>query len=192
MASKESTFTNMVLTLFIVTLAASTALGVIYELTKEPIAEAKARKKNMAIQKVVPDYTNQPNDESYEVTVDGYDLTLFPAKMDGKLVGVAVSTITNKGYSGTIRLMVGFKANGTINNISVLEHAETPGLGDKITKSKSTWSKQFNEKNPDDFQLKVTKDGGDVDAITAATISSRAYCDAVKRAYKAFKKGGNQ
>jgi len=192
MASKESTFTNMVLTLFIVTLAASTALGFIYELTKEPIAEAKARKKNMAIQKVVPDYTNKPNDESYEVKVDGYNLTLYPAKKEGKLVGMAVSTITNKGYSGTIRLMVGFKANGTINNISVLEHAETPGLGDKITKSKSSWSKQFNQKNPDDFQLQVKKDGGDVDAITAATISSRAYCDAVQRAYKAFKKGGNQ
>ncbi len=192
MASKESTFTNMVLTLFIVTLAASTALGFIYELTKKPIAEAKARKKNMAIQKVVPDYANSPNKESYEVKVDDYNLTLYPAKKDGKLVGVAVSTITQKGYSGTIRLMVGFKANGTINNISVLEHAETPGLGDKITKSKSNWSKQFNRKNPEDFQLKVNKDGGDVDAITAATISSRAYCDAVQRAYKAFKKGGNQ
>ena len=190
--AKQSTFTNMVLTLFIVTLLASTALGFIYELTKNPIAEAKLEKKNAAIQKVVPDYTNQPNDESYEVEVDGYTLTLYPAKAERKLVGVAVSTITSKGFSGEIRLMVGFNPDGTINNISVLEHAETPGLGDKMEKGKSEWSNQFNQKDPEDFKLDVKKDGGDVDAITAATISSRAYCDAVERAYKAFKKGGNK
>jgi electron transport complex protein RnfG len=190
--AKESTFTNMVVTLFVVTLAASTALGFVYELTKGPIAEAKLKKKNMAIQKVVPEYTNQPNDEAYKVEIEGDSLTLYPAKKDGELVGVAVSTITHKGFSGDFRLMVGFKADGTINSISVLEHAETPGLGDKMEKDKADWSNQFNNKYPGDFQLKVKKDGGDVDAITAATITSRAYCDAVQKAYKAFKKGGNQ
>jgi len=190
--AKESNFKNMVLTLFIVTLAASTALGFVYELTKGPIAEAKARKKNMAIQKVVPEFTNHPNKESYQVEVDGDSLTIYPAKKDGEIVGMAISTYTMKGYSGNIRLMVGFKSDGTINNISVLEHAETPGLGDKITKSKTDWSTQFNNKNPENFTIKVKKDGGDVDAITAATISSRAYCDAVQRAYKAFKKGGDR
>jgi electron transport complex protein RnfG len=190
--AKQSTFTNMVLTLFIVTLLASTALGFIYELTKGPIAEAKLRKKNMAIQQVVPDYTNQPNDEAYQVEVDGDSLTLYPAKKDGQLVGVAVATVTHQGFSGDIRLMVGFKPDGTINNISVLDHAETPGLGDKMEKSKADWSLQFNNKNPEDFQLDVRKDGGDVDAITAATITSRAFCDAVDKAYKAFKKGGNK
>jgi electron transport complex protein RnfG len=88
--------------------------------------------------------------------------------------------------------MVGFKPDGTIHNISVLDHAETPGLGSKIEKSSSSWSEQFNGKNPTDFQLQVRKDGGDVDAITAATISSRAYCDAVQKAYKAFQKGGHK
>jgi len=182
----------MVLTLFLVTLAASATLGFIYELTKEPIAQAKLRKKNAAIQKVVPRFTNQPNNESYQVAVEGDSLTLYPAKQDGKLVGVAVSTFTTKGYSGEIRLMVGFNPDGTIHNISVLEHQETPGLGDKIEKSKSDWSRQFNGQQPGDFQVKVQKDGGDVDAITAATISSRAYCDAVRRAYQAFQKGGLQ
>ncbi len=182
----------MVLTLFLVTLAASTALGFIYELTKQPIAESKMRKKNAAIQKVVPEYSNQPNSEAYQVGVNGDSLMVYPAKQDGKLVGVAISSFTTKGYSGRIRVMVGFKPDGTIENISVLQHQETPGLGDKIDKSKSDWSQQFNGKNPSDFQLKVTKDGGDVDAITAATISSRAYCDAVERAYQAFKKGGLQ
>ena len=86
--------------------------------------------------------------------------------------------------------MVGLLPDGSINNISVLEHKETPGLGDKMQKSKSTWSDQFNGKNPANYKLKVTKDGGDVDAITAATISSRAYCDAVQRAYDTFKSNG--
>ena len=87
--------------------------------------------------------------------------------------------------------MVGFLPDGTIRNISVLEHAETPGLGDKMEKKKSSWSEQFNGKNPESYKLQVTKDGGSVDAITAATISSRAYADAVDRAYKAYKKNSN-
>ncbi|MCF8336079.1 MAG: RnfABCDGE type electron transport complex subunit G [Bacteroidales bacterium] len=190
MANKESTFTNMVLTLFIVTLAASTTLGFIYELTREPIAKAKLRKKNMAIRQVVPEFSNQPNNDSYKVAVEGDSLQIYPAEQDGELVGLAVSSFTDQGFSGRIRIMVGFKSDGTINNISVLEHAETPGLGDKIEKAKSDWSTQFNGKNPENFDLQVQKDGGDVDAITAATISSRAYCDAVQRAYKAFQKGG--
>ena len=192
MANKESTFTNMVVTLFIVTLAASTTLGFVYELTREPIAEAKVRKQNMAIRNVVPKFSNQPSQESYEVAVEGDSLTIYPAEEDGDLVGMAVTSFTNKGYSGEIRLMVGFKPDGTIHNISVLNHAETPGLGSKIEKSSSSWSEQFNGKNPADFQLQVKKDGGDVDAITAATISSRAYCDAVQKAYKAFQKGGQK
>ena len=179
----------MVLTLFIVTLAASTTLGFIYELTREPIAEAEMRKKNMAIRQVVPEFSNQPNEESYKVAVDGDSLEVYPAEQNNELVGLAVSSFTDQGFSGRIRIMVGFKPDGTINNISVLQHAETPGLGDKIEKSKSEWSTQFNGKNPEQFSLQVQKDGGDVDAITAATISSRAYCDAVQRAYKAFQKG---
>ncbi|MFP4525140.1 MAG: RnfABCDGE type electron transport complex subunit G [Bacteroidales bacterium] len=190
--AKESTFSNMVLTLFLVTLFASTALGFIYELTKGPIEKAKLEKKNMAIQQVVPEYDNNPNDEAYEVEVDDATLTLYPAKKEDKTVGVAVETFTTKGFSGEFRLMVGFNDDGTINNISVLEHAETPGLGDKMESDKSDWSEQFYNKSPEEFNLAVKGDGGDVDAITAATITSRAYCDAVERAYKAFKKGGNQ
>ena len=109
-----------------------------------------------------------------------------------KLIGTAVSTFTNQGFSGEIKLMVGFLPDGTIHNISVLEHKETPGLGDKMQKSKSDWSVQFNGKDPANFQLLVTKDGGDVDAITASTISSRAFCDAVQRAYNAYMEGGKK
>ena len=141
---------------------------------------------------VVPEFDNEPGNESYTMEIDGGTLIFFPAKKDGELVGTAVSTFTNKGFSGNIKIMVGLLPDGTINNISVLEHKETPGLGDKMSKSKSTWSVQFNGKNPADFRLKVTKDGGDVDAITASTISSRAFCDAVDRAYNAYMEGGKK
>jgi len=192
MAKKESNFKNMVLTLFMVTFIASAALGYIYEITKEPIAASKLAKQNNAIKQVVPEFNNEPGKESYKMGVDGDTLEFFPAKNDGELVGTAVSTFTNKGFGGNIKIMVGFLPDGTIHNISVLEHKETPGLGDKMQKSKSEWSVQFNGKNPADYKLKVSKDGGDVDAITASTITSRAFCDAVERAYNAYMEGGKK
>lgn len=192
MAKKESTFISMVLTLFMVTFIASAALGYLYEVTKGPIAESKLAKQNNAIMQVVPEFDNEPGKEVYSMDVDGGTLEFFPAKKNGELVGTAVSTFTNNGFSGNFKIMVGFLSDGTIHNISVLEHKETPGLGDKMQKSKSNWSVQFNGENPADFKLKVTKDGGDVDAITASTISSRAFCDAVDRAYKAYMEGGKK
>ena len=86
--------------------------------------------------------------------------------------------------------MVGLLADGSISNTAVLAHKETPGLGDKMDIAKSDFPAQFIGKNPAEFKLSVTKDGGDVDAITAATISSRAFCDAVERAYITLKNNG--
>ena len=120
---------------------------------------------------------------------DGDDsLRMNLASQDGKLVGVAVNTYTNKGFGGRIDAMVGFLPDGSIYNTSILSLKETPGLGTKLDKKKSNFPDQFIDKNPADFKLKVKKDGGDVDAITAATISSRAFCDAVQRAYDTFEK----
>lgn len=188
MAKKESTLTNMVLTLFFVTLGASTILGFVYEFTKGPIAAAKLARKNAAIKIVVPEFTNNPGIEFYKaMSTDGLDsLVFYPAIKDSILVGVAVETITKNGFTGKIKLMVGFLPDGTINEIAVLEHKETPGLGDKMQRNKSDFHVQFQGKKPGEFKLSVKKDGGDVDAITASTISSRAYCEAVERAYKTF------
>jgi electron transport complex protein RnfG len=186
MAKKESTFGNMVFVLFIVSFISSAALGIVYEFTKEPIRMVDIKKMNDAIQSVVPEFNNEPADESYKTPSDGDSLTFYPAKVDGNLVGTAVETYTMKGFSGLIRLMVGFAPDGTITNIAVLEHKETPGLGDKIDKAKSNFPLQFEGKNPASFKLAVKKDKGDVDAITASTISSRAFCDAVNRAYNSY------
>jgi Na+-translocating ferredoxin:NAD+ oxidoreductase subunit G len=189
MAKIESSFKNMLLSLTLISIGASAALGYVYEFTKTPIELTRLNKKLEAIKMVVPEFNNNPNDEMYKLpTGEGDSLEIYPARKDNNIVGYAVKTYTNNGFSGYIGLMAGFKPDGSINNITVLEHKETPGLGTKMTDA--GFKGQFNGKNPADFRLKVKKDGGQVDAITAATISSRAFCDAVQRAYNTLKKGG--
>ncbi|MBU0468524.1 MAG: RnfABCDGE type electron transport complex subunit G [Candidatus Omnitrophica bacterium] len=192
MAKKESTFINMVATLFLVTFISSAAVGYVYEVTKEPIEQAKLEKKTTAIRAVVSDFDNDPIAEAYTINSSVGLLSCYPAKQGDKLVGTAIEAITNKGFGGTIKLMVGLLASGVIKDIAVLEHKETPGLGDKMDKSKSDFSLQFIGKDPAKTKLSVSKDGGDINAITAATISSRAFCDAVQRAYTSYMEEGKK
>jgi len=189
MARIESSLRNMLLSLTLISLGASAALGFVYELTKDPIEASKLRKKIEAIKLVVPEFNNNPDEEMYMLpTGEGDSLEVYPAKIDGKLTGYAVKTYSNDGFSGYIGIMAGFNPDGSIYNVSVLEHKETPGLGTKMTDPE--FNDQFRGKNPGEFSLKVKKDGGHVDAITAATISSRAFCDAVARAYNTLREGG--
>lgn len=186
MAKRESNFKNMVITLLIITFIASTALALVYNVTKAPIAKVQLERKNASIQEVLPAYNNNPIQEMYKIPSDGDSLLCYPGKMNGQLVGVAVESYSNKGFSGHIGIIVGFLPDGTINTSKVVEQKETPGLGDKMEKSKSNFASQFDKKDLSKFVPKVKKDGGDVDGITAATISSRAYCDAIQRAYNAY------
>jgi electron transport complex protein RnfG len=191
MAKTESTLKNMVLSLTLVALGASACLGFIYEITKGPIETTALNKKLDAIKLVVPDFNNNPDAEMFRLpTGDGDSLDVYPAKNDSVLIGYAVNTYTNNGFGGNITMMAGFKTDGTIINITVLTHKETPGLGTKMTEPEFKY--QFMNKNPKEFSLVVDKDGGPVDAITAATISSRAFCDAIQRAYNTLQKGGQE
>ena len=178
----------MVLTLFLVAAVAALALGGVYTVTKKPIAIAKQKKLEAAIKAVLPEFDSIITTKVADA--DGDSLTFYYADKSGENVGVAIKTYTNSGFSGKIELMVGLLNDGSISNTAVLSHKETPGLGDKMDKSKSDFPAQFMGKNPAEFKLNVTKDGGDVDAITAATISSRAFCDAVERAYVTYKNNG--
>ena len=190
MAKKESTLLNMVVTLFVISVISSASLGFMYELTKEPRAIAEGEKLNFAIKAVLPNFDNNPAEESYEIeSFDGGNrLTCYPGTQNGEFSGIAVKSWTTNGFSGLIRLMVGFDAVGNIVNISVLEHKETPGLGTKMADAE--FKDQYRSKNPETNNIAVKKDGGEIDAITAATISSRAFSDAVERAYKSLKKAG--
>lgn len=186
--AKESTFINMSVTLFAVCLLSSAVLGGVYAVTKEPIDAAKIAKINGAIGGVVPEFDNAPSDEMFEVEVDGKKSNVYPAKMGGEVVGYAIEASSSKGFGGNITLMVGFRPDGSLVKTSVISHAETPGLGAKIDDKESHFVTQFEGKNPGDpnFKMYVKKDGGDLDAITASTITSRAYCDVIENAYKAF------
>lgn len=188
MAKRESNFKNMVITLLVITALASTALGYINELTRGPIEEAKLKAKLEAIGTVVPAFNNNPGEEVYLIPSDLGDLECYPARNDTVLVGTAISTLTKMGFSGMIKIMVGLAPDGSVIQTTVLEHAETPGLGSKMTQPK--FRDQFVDLDPGENPPKVTKDGGEIDAITASTITSRAYCDAIQRAWDAYRKGG--
>ena len=178
----------MVLVLFLITLFASGAVAVVYKFTEGPIAEAKAAKTGSAIGEVLPEFDNDIASTAKTVEIDGGTATVYTAEKGGKPVGYAVQTFTTNGFSGLITLMVGFLPDGTIQGIQVLSHAETPGLGSKMADEGNPLTASFLGKSPADLKMSVKKDGGDVDAITASTITSRAYTEAVDRAYQVFQR----
>ena len=191
MKKLESTFRNMVLVLGGITVFAAGSLGLVNELTKEAIKKAEQASQEAAIKMVTPDFDNFPVDEKYYLyTESGDSLLCFPAKKDDKLIGVAIDSYSDKGYGGIVNVMVGFDPNGVIINYSVLSHKETPGLGSKMVDWFRTDKNNQNiiGRNPGKDKVWVSKDGGEVDAITAATISSRAFLDAIDRAFKAYMK----
>lgn len=189
MAKLKSTLLNMFLSLTIICIVAGVVLAMVNELTTGPINISKKLKLESAIKEVVPDFDNSPTEEMYMASISTNDsLKVYPAKKGGELVGVAVESNSMKGFSGEIKIIVGLNSEGKIIDYAVLEHAETPGLGDKM----DPWFKTDKNKqnilgrNLSEGLLRVSKDGGDVDAITAATITSRAFLDAVNRAYMAY------
>lgn len=184
-----STFRNMVLVLTIVSLVSALALAFTYSSTKEAIAQVEVKRTLAALKQVLPEFDNDPGAEKTLVEGDR-ETEIYPAKKGGQMVGTAIKTYSDKGFNERIWLMVGFDTNNTIINISVLKQKETPGLGTKM--KEPNFTDQFKGKDPAAFKITVKKDGGEVDAISAATISSRAFCDAVSKAYGALPKGGEK
>lgn len=149
----------MALSLTIITLVAAAALAGIYMLTEARIEKQKRDAETAAQQAVL---NGDANGKAIKVSVDGFG---------GKMI-----------------VMVGFAQDGTILGYKILEHQETPGLGDKA----AWWFKKEDKPNQNiigrkaNGQFRVSKDGGEIDAITAATISSRAFLKAINDAYVDF------
>ncbi len=192
MAKKESTFLNMTLTLFVITIVAGLSLGFINEITKGPKAEAKLARKTSALKNVLPEFNNNPVNEVSLIKSDlaKDSIEIYPAFLNEIQAGTAVVGSSEKGFSGLVKIMVGFHPDGTINNIAVLEQKETPGLGTKMKDEK--FIRQFRDKDPATFNLKVKKDQGDVDALTGATITTRAFGEATQLAYDVFMENQKQ
>ncbi|MBR2128478.1 MAG: RnfABCDGE type electron transport complex subunit G [Bacteroidales bacterium] len=179
----QSSFKNMTVCLFAICIVCSSLLAGVYALTKAPIDAAAAAKNEAAIKEVLPE-TAVTIEEERTVDFEGasyaYNLAYDEA---GNTVGCAIN-VAPVGFGGPISIKVGFDASGVIWNTKVLSQAETPGLGAKCVEA--SFSEQFKGFDPAQKKLAVKKDGGDVDAITASTITSRAYADGVALAVKVF------
>lgn len=193
MKKLESSFKNMVIVLTVVAVVAGLLLGYVNKLTAEPIAQANAKALSDAIALVVPGFDNEPAANPDTIEVDGVTYKIYKATKEDKFIGAAVESSAN-GFGGALTVLVGFDADGKIIDYSLLSHAETPGLGSKA----ADWFKKGGKgditgKNPGDKPLTVSKDGGEIDAITASTITSRAFLNAVNAAYAAYaKQNGNE
>ena len=182
MAKLESTLQNMILSLVIICVVAAGALAGVYILTKANIEAQEIAKKQNAILKVLPEGCEVSDAE------ETAGLKVYKAYQGGEWVATAVET-SEVGFDGPQVIMVGFDAEGQVINYEVLKQTETPGLGAHI----DHWFKD--QKGNQSIigrqagSLKVKQDGGDVDAITAATISSRAFLKAINKAYAAYKDG---
>lgn len=176
----------MVIVLTGVTVIAGALLGYVNKLTADPIAQANAKALSDAIEVVVPGFDNNPAEAPETIELDGATYKIYKATKGGEFIGAAVESAAN-GFGGKLSVLVGFDKEGNIIDYSLLSHAETPGLGSKA----ADWFKKgakgdITGMNPGQKALTVTKDGGQVDAITASTITSRAFLQAVNNAYAAY------
>ena len=177
MAAKSS-LKNMVLCLTLVCLFCAAVLGGVYALTYEPILRANENVLKASIAEVLPEGVEIGEYETIET--GGKNFEFYAATKDGDEVAFAVKS-TTIGFGGPLTIMVGVLSDGTVYNTSVVTCNETPGLGAKCQEKDSHFREQFKGFGSDK-KLWVTKDGGDVDAITASTITSRAYALAVSNA----------
>ena len=181
----------MVLVLTGVAVVMGGILAYVNHLTEGPIAQQKEKALADGIKAVMicDDLVVTQTDTVCRNDAKGKELTyiIYNVKnAQGNDLGAAVESTTG-GFGGNLKVLVGFNPEGTILGYTLLEHAETPGLGAKADK----WFQKGGKgdiigKSPSD-PLTVSKDGGQVDAITASTITSRAFLMAVNNAYNAYK-----
>ncbi|MBR6962839.1 MAG: RnfABCDGE type electron transport complex subunit G [Prevotella sp.] len=191
MEKLKSSVTNMVLVLTGVAVITGAILAYINHITEAPIALQKEKALADGIKAVMGggELTVSKTDTVRQNDAKGKELTYIIYQTQDaqkKDLGAAVESTTG-GFGGNLKVLVGFDPDGNILGYTLLEHAETPGLGAKADK----WFQKGEKgdiigKNPSE-ELTVSKDGGKIDAITASTITSRAFLLAVNNAYKAYK-----
>lgn len=183
---------GMILALGLICLVSGALLSGVYKLTAAPIEAARSARQTEAIARVIPPFDNNPAAEAATIYTDGdaEAVTLFPAREGGRFVGSAVSSCSMLGFSGRIDIIFGFDADGNVTGYEVMKHAETPGLGARMTDwfapADTADRRNVIGRNPATTDMTVSKDGGEIDGITAATITSRAFLDALRRAHTAF------
>ncbi len=168
-----------VIKLVIVCVVAAAVLAMVYSITKEPIRIAIEQETIKAVKSVVIGYTDDMIIDTITVTENEADFIIYTVKdKTGKIIGRSISTFSMNGYGGIMCFMLGVKPNNKVSGIYVLSHKETPGLGTKM--DLPLFKDQFLDKSLKTTIFKVKKDGGDIDAITSATITSRAVIEAIE------------
>lgn len=196
MEKLKPTLKNMTLVLVGVAVVVGFILAYVNHVTEGPIAEKAKATLAQGIKDVMKvDGIQVTKEDTVKTNVDGKDLTYIvheTSDKNGKPVGAAVESTTT-GFGGDLKVLVGFDHDGKITGYTILESSETPGLGAKAEKwFQSTADGGKGGKScviglsPKDGELKVSKDGGQVDAITASTITSRAFLKAINEAYAAY------
>ncbi|MBU1345299.1 MAG: RnfABCDGE type electron transport complex subunit G [Proteobacteria bacterium] len=182
---------RLVIALTLVCVVAAAALAVVDKATKGA-RDNQDRLANLeAINAVLPEHDNEPDKDTKELE----GITFYLGKKDGQVVGIAFAQVSSKGYSGDIEVMLGVNPNGELYGIDVVKHMETPGLGAKID-SPETGNKFKNQffakERPAPLlitsNISPEKDGGEIQAISGATISPRAVCEAVRNGVELFEK----
>jgi electron transport complex protein RnfG len=170
--------------LAVICLIAGALLAAVNIVTLKPIAAAAREEKMAAIRTVLPDCNNEPDADAVTIEVDGAPWTFYIGLQDGQFVGAAFESVSPKGYGGDVAIMVGVNAEGNVQAIEILAQKETPGLGAKMADDE--FKSQFAGRSVADTAWAVDKDQGDIDSITAATISSRAVVEAVSAGLKVY------
>ncbi len=181
------------LVLALIGLAAAIALAGLNELTRERIDQEQTARAMSAVTGMLPadSYDNDLLDDSTTLSIAGFERVaiVYQARMAGEPVAAVIDVTTPRGYSGDIRLLVAVDAGGTVLGVDVLEHRETPGLGDRIESRRSDWLRQFvgrSLNDPEPAGWAPDRRGGEFDTLTSATITVDAVVDAVRRALEAF------
>lgn len=174
-------------------------LSLVYTSTAEAIALNLRKKTTAALEQVLPVFDNVPGEEIMVFdSAEGWPVKFYIARKDGEVVGYAGEAITPEGFSGDVSVMVGLDLDGSVRTVIVTANTETPGLGTAVTDRKvqktivdvingtsveglipNNWLDQYAGRKAGGDRWMVKKDGGDVDAKTGATITSRAVCGAV-------------
>ena len=184
----KSNLLNMSLVLTLTCLVCSGILGGAYVITKDPIQAAKDAKTNKAVSAVLPVFEKA---EKGEIALPDEDAgtetpyVYYKAVNGEELVGYAIESSVS-GFGGELKVLVGFTPDGKIFDTDVLVNNETPGLGAKCAEKESLFRRQWKGFDPKVKMLSVKKEGGDIDAITASTITSKAYTQAVYNAVQVF------
>lgn len=176
---------QLVIVLTLISLLAGGLLAWVHRFTATPIAEAARRERLAAIANVLPPHDNEPDRDVVRFPAFGETWSFHFASETGRYVGCAFETASDQGYAGAIRIMVGVAADGNVHGIEILEHAETPGLGARIVER--SFRSQFAGQPAAETRWTVSRDGGDIDEITAATLSSRAVTEAVRKGLDAYR-----